>query len=97
MYSGTGTHACVLFRPNNSLWHKGALVMGFVGLWIFILGFVTLVLGQLHIEITGAARRLPVSQARWRHRTSIRASQHLAGATYRSNGAPFTTGRPWVH
>jgi hypothetical protein len=32
----------------QKVWRKGALLMGLVGFWIFILGFVTLLLGRLH-------------------------------------------------
>jgi hypothetical protein len=37
-------------KASQQVWRKGALLMGFVGLWIFILGFVTLLLGQLHYK-----------------------------------------------
>ena len=35
-------------NSSQLVWRKGALLIGFVGLWIFILGFVTLLLGRLH-------------------------------------------------
>jgi nucleoside permease NupC len=37
-------------KASQQVWRKGALLMGFVGLLIFILGFVTLLLGQLHYK-----------------------------------------------
>ena len=37
-------------KASQQVWRKGALLMGFVGVWIFILGFVTLLLGQLHYK-----------------------------------------------
>ena len=37
-------------KASQQVWRKGALLMGFVGLWIFILGFVTLLLEQLHYK-----------------------------------------------
>jgi len=37
-------------KASQQVWRKGALLMGFVGFWIFILGFVTLLLGQLHYK-----------------------------------------------
>jgi lipid-A-disaccharide synthase-like uncharacterized protein len=36
-------------KASQRVWREGSL-MGFVGLWIFILGFVTLLLGQMHYK-----------------------------------------------
>jgi hypothetical protein len=45
-----GKRAAEHNKASQQVWRKGALLMGFVGFWIFILGFVTLLLGQLHYK-----------------------------------------------
>jgi hypothetical protein len=35
-------------KSAQELWRKGALLLGFVGFWIVILGATTLLLGRLH-------------------------------------------------
>ena len=65
--------------------------MGFVGLWIFILGFVTQCLGDCTIEITGAARclrLLPCSLVLSRFYSRC---EYVAGATKRGVLLPLAS------